>query len=119
MMGRQRWPRICYGDDGAGSAPAASGWRPATNPSLAVSIGIQPLLSVPGQGIWGCLLPRWTSTPATSAASPSRRAAGPVRPRYATERSNLWDAPPSPCPSAPPRRRGPKPPSAPQQLVLA
>ncbi|XP_037437583.1 uncharacterized protein LOC119305062 [Triticum dicoccoides] len=58
-----------------------SGCRPTTNPSLAVSIGIQPLLSVLGQGIWGCLLPRWTSTPATSAASPSRRAAGPVRPR--------------------------------------
>ena len=62
MMGAWRWPWICYGDDGAGSAPAASGWRPATNPSLAVSIGIQPLLSVLGQGVWGCLLRRWTST---------------------------------------------------------
>ncbi|KAM3296618.1 hypothetical protein ACQJBY_038787 [Aegilops geniculata] len=30
-----------------------SGCRPTTNPSLAVSIGIQPLLSVLGQGIWG------------------------------------------------------------------
>ncbi|XP_044318645.1 uncharacterized protein [Triticum aestivum] len=62
MMGAWRWPWICYGDDGAGSAPATSGWRPATNPSLAVSIGIQPLLSVLGQGVWGCLLRRWTST---------------------------------------------------------